>query len=186
VSAPIPGRGTNGKFTRTVESAKRDAEAARLRSLGLSFRQIAEQLKFSDASCAHRAYRRGLAAVPVEAGQELRATSLARLDIATQKVFEVLLRRHMLAQNGRVAVDPATRQPLVDDGPLLAAVDRLVKLEERRSKLLGLDSPAKVDMTVSDEMDRRIAALMAEMGNPIVENRPALEDGLQPEPVNHP
>lgn len=164
-----PGRGQDGTFIQTLEGAERDAEVARLRSAGFSFKQIAERVGYANQSSAYKAYKRALAAVPVEAVQELRATSLARLDLATRRVLEVLYRNHLhVAASGRVAVHPATGEMLTDDGPLLAAVDRLVKLEERRARLLGLDSPARVDMTISDEMDQRIKALMAEMGNPVL------------------
>jgi hypothetical protein len=38
--------------------------------------------------------------------------------------------------------------PLEDDGPVLAAVQTMLKVHERRAKLWGLDSATKVDMGV--------------------------------------
>jgi hypothetical protein len=38
--------------------------------------------------------------------------------------------------------------PLLDDAPVLAAVDRLLKVQERRAKLLGLDVPVKRQVEV--------------------------------------
>src|SRR5690606_7690573 len=37
--------------------------------------------------------------------------------------------------------------PLLDDGPILAAADRLLKISERRSKMLGLDKPVQAEVT---------------------------------------
>jgi hypothetical protein len=35
---------------------------------------------------------------------------------------------------------------LEDDAPVLAAVDRLLRIQERRAKLLGLDAPVRADV----------------------------------------
>ncbi|WP_188195602.1 hypothetical protein [Nonomuraea sp. SYSU D8015] len=37
--------------------------------------------------------------------------------------------------------------PLVDDGPKLAAIDRLLKIQARRAALLGLDAEKKVSVS---------------------------------------
>src|SRR5690606_8671122 len=37
--------------------------------------------------------------------------------------------------------------PLLDDGPILAAADRLLKISERRSKMLGLDKPVQAEVS---------------------------------------
>jgi hypothetical protein len=39
---------------------------------------------------------------------------------------------------------------VTDDGPKLQAIDRLLRVMERRSKLLGLDAPAKIAQTNPD------------------------------------
>jgi hypothetical protein len=35
----------------------------------------------------------------------------------------------------------------MDDGPVLSAIDRLVRISESRRKLLGLDQPAKMNVS---------------------------------------
>lgn len=42
-----------------------------------------------------------------------------------------------------------------DAGPRMAALDRIVKITERASKVLGLDAPVKADVTVSEQADRK-------------------------------
>jgi hypothetical protein len=93
---------------------------------------------------------------------EWRAFELGRLDAALVRLDgleaaarQVLEREHITVNNGRIIVlDDA---PLPDDGPVLAAIDRLIKVEdarqrnsESRRKLLGLDAPAKYDAQVTE------------------------------------
>jgi hypothetical protein len=49
-----------------------------------------------------------------------------------------------------------------DFGPRMAAADRLVKINERVAKVLGLDAPVKADVTVSEQADRVAEAAAAE------------------------
>lgn len=62
-----------------------------------------------------------------------------------------IMRVHVHDENGDLVMDEKTGLPqsvtLRDDGPRLAAIDRLLKIQERRSKLLGLDKPTKVAQT---------------------------------------
>lgn len=148
-------RGGDGRWTRSVETAERDAEACRLRSRGLSYRKIAAELG-TDVATAHEAVQRALRAVVQEAAEDVRAIELDRLDRMHREVMAVLERQHVTVSNGKVVSrivgwqEPnadGERKPIweevLDDAPVLAAVDRLLKIQERRAKLLGLDAPAK-------------------------------------------
>ena len=60
--------------------------------------------------------------------------------------------------------DSPDRRELLDDGPVLQAVDRLLKIADRRAKLLGLDAPKRVE--VSDgtpDLDAAVRELEAEL-----------------------
>ena len=48
--------------------------------------------------------------------------------------------------------------------PRLHAIDRILKVMERRARLLGLDAPAKTDVRVTDVLDEQIQQLAAELG----------------------
>jgi AraC-like DNA-binding protein len=98
-------RGGDGKFVRTIEAAQRDAEAARLRERGHTYRQIAAELGYADPGEAHHAVNRAFAAIPAEGVAELRAQMLAQLDYATRQAIKVLEAqpRHGLPRQG----DPA-------------------------------------------------------------------------------
>lgn len=151
-------RGPDGKYTRTPETAERDAEAARLRSRGLSYRAIADAMGWASGSVAFRAVRRALAAVVEEPAAEVRAlelqrldADLERLDTAEAAVMKVLEAEHVVIQHGRVV--ELNGSPVPDDAPVLQAVDRLVRINdarvrvsESRRKLLGLDAPVKAEI----------------------------------------
>jgi hypothetical protein len=139
-----PARGTNGKWTRTVEGIERDAAAARLRSEGKSYRQIAAELG-CDLHTAHDAVQRAIAAVVAEPAAAAIHFELDRLDRLHRAAMEVLERHHVTVSNGKVIV--VDGEPLLDDGPVLAAIDRLVRISESRRKLLGLDQPAKMNVS---------------------------------------
>lgn len=139
-----PTHGPNGDFIATVETAERDAEAARLRSRGLSYRAIAAQ-QGVDVHTAHDRVHRALAAIRAEGAAEARTLELERLDLAQAAVMQALEAKHFTVNQGRVIY--LGEDPMPDYGPVLAAVDRLVKISESRRKLLGLDAEQKVSVS---------------------------------------
>lgn len=95
----------------------------------------------------------------------------ARLDRMEAAALVVLERHHITVNNGRV-VTLDDGEPILDDGPVLSAIDRLAKIEDARLKnneslrrLFGLDMPVKVDHTVTETTQQDIAVqeLVAEM-----------------------
>ncbi|MFJ9214240.1 hypothetical protein [Streptomyces sp. NPDC102264] len=134
-----------GRYIRTLTAAERDAEAARLRSRGWPYQRIADELGYADRGEAHHAVGRVLKATVQEAGDELRTLELERLDAMYASVMDVLERKHFTVSNGKIMY--MGDQPLEDDGPVLQAVDRLLRIQERRARLLGLDAPAKTQVS---------------------------------------
>lgn len=57
------------------------------------------------------------------------------------------------------------REPLTDNKPVLDALIVLLKIAERRAKLLGYDAPVKkqVEVKASGNLDQQISALVAEL-----------------------
>lgn len=153
--------GADGKFIRTIEAAERDAEACRLRTRGLSYRQIAKQLGYYDHGGARLAVERALAETVIEPAAEVRQLELAKLDNMEQAVLAVLEREHVTVSNGKVV--RLSQRPVLDDGPVLQAVDRLLKIAERRAKLLGVDAPKRLEVITIDAVDAEIARISAEL-----------------------
>lgn len=149
-----------------VATAKRRAEAVQMRIAGATYEQIAEALGYSGRNAAYVDITRALEASVTEqhrAAEVLRQEELMRLDVLWVEVWAVLKREHVTVSNGRL-VRGDDGQPLRDDGPVLQAVDRLLRILERRAKYLGLDAPTKHEVLTLDAIDRAIQELNAELG----------------------
>jgi hypothetical protein len=160
-------RGPGGQFIRTPEQAELDAEACRLRARSLSYTAIAKQLGFHDGVAARRAVERAMAQIVAEPAAELLQLELMKLDEWEQAARAVLERRHVTVSHGQLVYHDG--EPLLDDGPVLAAVDRLLKVQERRAKLLGLDAPKRVEVVTIDWLDEQIRTLTAELEQQLAE-----------------
>ncbi|MER6191786.1 hypothetical protein [Streptomyces cyaneofuscatus] len=154
--------GGDGQFVRSLTTAERDARAAELRSKGWTYPRIAAELGFNHRADAYNAVKRVLKETVREAGEDVRALELERLDRLEAAANEVLEREHVTVSNGRVV--SLNETPLPDDGPVLAAIDRLLKIQERRARLLGLDAPTKAAITITPERAAAIEALADELG----------------------
>lgn len=148
--------GPSGDYIRTGDQAERDAEAVRLRSRAMSYRDIAAALNVP-VSAAHAMVKRGLASIPREAAETLVAVESTKLDNAERAVLAVLEAKHFTVSNGKLIY--VGDEPLLDDAPVLNAVDRLVKISESRRKLFGADAPQRSEVTVFDPTDQAITEL---------------------------
>lgn len=156
-----------------AESAAKDARVVELVNEGHSLQDIATAWGVSKPVIWRR-FHRALERIPQKAVEDYRTAQLVRLAAARQAVMDVLTAKHVVVSNGHVvseivgnhplvdednephpqAGEPIYGDPLIDDGPVLAAVDRLVKLDDQEAKLLGLYAAAKVehDSTVRYEV----------------------------------
>lgn len=137
-------RSGRGRYVRTLKGAQRDAEACRLRSQGWTYQRIAEHLGYTDKSNCRRAIEKVLKDTVQEPSEELRRMERERLDRLSEAAWEVLERQHVTVANGRIVT--LEGEPLPDDGPVLAAIDRLLRISESRRKLEGLDAPSRVSV----------------------------------------
>ncbi|MGW1063337.1 hypothetical protein ACWD4F_02270 [Streptomyces aureus] len=135
----MSGPAARGPNTATV--AEQAAECFRLRRAGMSIDRIARSTGLSHGTVCNRISRAVTDLVQPEA-EAYRTLQEGRLDDGLRQVYRVL-------------ADPAA-----DADTRLRAVDRMVRLEERRSKLLGLDAPESLVITENrflDEADERVA-----------------------------
>ncbi|MFD4596733.1 helix-turn-helix domain-containing protein [Streptomyces sp. NPDC058464] len=138
-----------GRFARSVNTAMRDAEAARLRAQGWTYRQIADEFGMSHHTSAINAVRRAIQAACVGPAKELIELEVTRLEMISDEVLDILQRQHPLVSHGRVILGE-DGQPLLDDDIKLRAVDRYIRARESFRRLLGLDQPVKVDATLTE------------------------------------
>jgi hypothetical protein len=101
----------------------------RLREAGVSYDKIAEAVGYRDRSGAHKAVMAGLKAEPQESATNLRHLELIRLDKLMFQLWPL-----------------ATGKP-----PDQPAIDRILKIMQRRAALTGLDKTgAKGEYDVDD------------------------------------
>jgi hypothetical protein len=133
---------------RRLASAERQRKALELRAIGMTYEAIADQVGYKSRQAAFDAIDRALKKMLREPAEQARNLDLKRLDAMTLALWSQ-------ARQGNQG-----------------AIDRLLRIMERRAKLLGLDAPTKVAPTTPDgtreyqEMDdeqvaRRIQAILA-------------------------
>lgn len=142
-------RSTSGKFIRTPEQVAEDARTAELYGELKSFEAVAQALGVSRSTAwyrVHRAFRDTLTS-PAEAA---RAVERERLAYLQERAMEVMDARHITVSHGKIITikdSDGNEVPLTDHGPVLAAIDRALRLSESARKLDGLDQPTQVEHT---------------------------------------
>jgi len=129
---------------RRIRAWERARQALELRRAGVHYDEIARQLGYRTASGAYEAIRSAMRRTLQEPADELRKLECERLDAALAAIW-----------------------PLVQQGDL-AAIDRMLRISQRRSELLGLDAPravsATIEMQLADELQAILATLTASAG----------------------
>jgi hypothetical protein len=122
------------------EQLDRELRVLELRRAGLTWQRIAEQVGYADHSGAYMAYKRALKRTLQQPADELRQAEIDRLD-------RLQLAAWPKAMNG-------------DN----ASITTIIRIMERRARLIGLDMPVKIaqDVTVwdgGDSIDRAVRDL---------------------------
>lgn len=142
------------------------------RARGWNWPRIARELGYPTGAMAQRdilielTRRRKEFQGMLDAQTEL---ELEKLDTMENLMWAIIAHKHIVIQHGKVVIDPRTNELILDTAPTMQATDRLLRIQERRAKLLGLDAALKVDMKVSDDLDQKIEALMIEMQGDVTE-----------------
>jgi hypothetical protein len=146
----------NAKENLEIQTLKRDSRVYELRIQGLTFDAIANEVGFSGPSGAWQAYQRIRHEVIFESIDDARQLELMRLDDLQVAVWD-------RAINGE-----------------LPAAHCVLKIMDRRAKLLGLDKPEKVEVNKWDfnaeDLDaevQRIVDMMNEREDQFMERREA-------------
>jgi len=144
-----------------------EREVVRLRAQKHTFRQIADKLGLS-VSRVHALNERAVRRCVEPSVRAIRLEMLEQLDELEQAALKVLATTHFVVSQGHLVSPVLGREPdtlddgsenpkagelifgdpLIDDGPVLAAIDRLVKIQERRARLVGADAATKVEARV--------------------------------------
>jgi len=140
-----------------ARNVTRDAEALSYRAQGWTYGRIANAMGYTDRSAARKAVERALAADVRETTEEAKALILADLNAAKQAAWAVLEANHITISNGVVVrLDGA---PVPDDAPVLAAIDRVVKINQEIAKIYGAYAPVRSEVRTIDAIDARLIEL---------------------------
>ena len=124
------------------ELVDREIKVLELRRAGLTWQRISEETGYADASGAYLAYKRAIKRTMQQPADELREQELDRID----RLQLALWPKAMKGDN--------------------ASVNTIVRLMERRARLLGLDTPIKIQQDVvnwdgNESIDRAVRELAA-------------------------
>jgi hypothetical protein len=140
-----------------LEITRRRARVIELREEGLTFREISKELGVS-LGLVHKDFAASIERILEPNVAAYRAEHVARLHQMRGVTQDILDRRHVVVQQGHVVSEilgsdddgqPIFGEPLEDDSIVLAAMDRLHKIDEAERKLLGLDARPEVQITGS-------------------------------------
>ena len=125
---------------------RREAEALRLRTEGLSYREVGDQLGVGE-TMSRRIVQRALRRLLVEPANEVIALECQRLDLLMSAAMP-----RALAGSARWA-------------------EVAIRVMERRARLLGLDAPTRSEVHVlsleeQEALDREIEALLEQYRDP--------------------
>jgi hypothetical protein len=136
--------------------ADRRAKLVEYRRQRRPYAEFYAELGYASQQHASRDFNRLLEERLAEVRTSLEAyreEEIQELDHLAATAIEVMRTPHYeISASGRVAEDPTTGLPLLDDKPKLAAIDRLLKIQDRRAKLLGLDSAQRVEVLTLDAL----------------------------------
>lgn len=145
---PEPARGGDGRFVRSLDTAERDAKAARMRTRGASLRQVADSLGYASKSHARQGILRALDSTVRESAEELRTMLTDRLDTLTLAAWAILdSNQPVVASSGRVVTD-TDGQPIPDRSLKLSAIRELRALADQLAKLHGANAPVRVEAEI--------------------------------------
>lgn len=127
-----------------IPATEKARRALELRRAGVTYDLIAQQLGYKDGSVAYNTVKRALQRSLQEPADDVRELELSRLD----RLETILWPQALQGDQG--------------------AVDRLLKIADRRARYLGLDAPIKQEVEVTayqggTDIDREVERLAAEL-----------------------
>jgi hypothetical protein len=124
------------------ELVDKEVKVLELRRAGLTWQRIAEETGYADHTGAYAAYKRAIKRTQQQPADELREAELDRID----RLQLALWPKAMKGDN--------------------ASINTIVRLMERRARLLGLDTPIKIQQDITtwtgdESIDRAVRDLAA-------------------------
>lgn len=168
-----------------LSAKQKQAKAAELRSKGWTWHKIADELGYAHPKGAFAAVQAYFRDYPAPNVDEHRREANNTLDKLAEKAWIVLENFHpVISASGKIVgrytgkyvkdefgdyvrdakdnMVPEVEE-FEDDGPVLAAITVVLRIEERRAKLNGTDKPVKISINEESEIDKEMQELAATM-----------------------
>jgi len=152
------------KHVPTQKTKELQKKICELRMQGYNFTQIGEQLGIRPQH-AHAQHQRAMKAIIQEPAQETRDLEVQRMDMMLASLHADYNKFFPVVNSGQVirdVVEDENGNPikhedgrlvtykLEDIGPRMQILDRMLKIQERRARLLGLDAPVRRTLEGAD------------------------------------
>jgi len=115
----MAGQGENQTSERRIKAREKQGKALEYRKGGVTFQKIADLVGYKNACGAEKAVKAALDRITEAPAKEVRKLELERLDNILTSIWGQIAKGH------------------------LGAIDRALKIMERRARYLGLDTPLK-------------------------------------------
>ena len=143
-----------------AEMAALRLQAVAMKRSGMTYQQIADSIPSYNGAraTAYKQIKRALSET-----RELLAESVEQLilmederdDDLRRRLYGVLSRPHYVVQGGAVVLG-LDGNPLLDDMPVMHAIDRLGALSKRFSARHGLDAPERIEIAFEERTDLEV------------------------------
>ena len=147
---------------RTPDQIAKDQEAASMRSKAMTYQAIGDHFGIT-RQADFQMVQRAIADIPKEGAEEVVRLEVEKLDFIERKLYEIMTKEHVaFGASGKVVTLDGV--PIEDDSPVMKAIDGLLKVADRRAKLLGLNAPTKHEVITLDSVQMEIRRIEAELG----------------------
>jgi hypothetical protein len=130
---------------------------------GKTYLEISEALGYGGKQNAHTAVQRVLMDTMTAPADEVRALLKARHEEIYVLARDIALSRHKAHSHGRVVYDG--EEPVYDDTPRMAAMDRMTRALDQLAKLTGAYAPVKFENLSLEAIQAEIARIEAEIAD---------------------
>lgn len=159
---PPMARDGKGKWRKGIDSLERDAEACRMYVAGKTYLEISNELGYGGKSNARRAVQSILMETIKAPADEVRALLRARNEEIYVMARAIAQKDHYAHSHGQLIYLDGEELPMVDDGPKLAAMDRMQRSLGELAKLAGAHAAVKFENLSLEAVQAEIARLELE------------------------
>lgn len=159
-------RSGNGRFDRSPDSAAKRALAAKLRAQSLPWAEVAEKAGYASAGAAHTAVTTFYEESPQQTIKEIRDEFRTKLEGLEAILRNVIERPHYVVERGIDGPEIVYHEgaALIDDAPILNAVDKIRALVETQLKFMpGVAASTKVQVITDDDIADALSEARAQL-----------------------